>query len=717
MAYSIVSALCIAGMVGILVYLIVKFFLLGRAGKIEFIKSFKKGKCVAIYCIAMPLYFMAAIYSGKTVVRSIFEAIYKSAYLIVLKYDCSAALIDDNAVFAVALYMCFALVFINAFMFVISLLHKQIWKSRCLSEFRRAVGDKCIIVGNSATGRQIYSSCGCGKALVDIMSGEDCDKLCAEGITYHDFSGEARFRSRMDGAIKELLKSVKKSKNKINVIISAADERENLNFSSMFLGFIGTLSDDDISHIDVYVFGKREHEGVYEAYEAKSRGCLHYIDEYTQLAVDFISKYPLTQYMDERQIDYSTALIRPDVDINVAMIGFGGTNRQLFYSMLANNQFLTADEKGNIVCKQVIYHLFDRRHTEDGARYSDDYFRFGHDYNMDGGLKDNAEKYLSFPEAPERHFYHRLDLGDIRFYDELKGALSFRKNSVNAIIVALGDDYLNIDIGKRIAAKADEWRCEGCKVFVRIRDKKIFKDAGIFFGTGRCIAFGDEEDSIYNYSNIIREQFNEMAIMRNCIYDIEHDMRRDGITEKERAKSRLKWYTERSALERWSNIYACLSLKSKLQLMGLDCRQKDDGEDEGISYEEYMSVYAVGDEPKIEKDKDGKIGIKYTLDFPASKRRNLAVHEHNRWNAYMLMKGFVPATREQIVNEKKHGKNYVTRRHGNLTTFDGLVEFRKMVSEAEKCSEENVDVIKYDYQLLDGAWWLLTQNGFKIVRR
>ncbi len=31
-------------------------------------------------------------------------------------------------------------------------------------------------------------------------------------------------------------------------------------------------------------------------------------------------------------------------------------------------------------------------------------------------------------------------------------------------------------------------------------------------------------------------------------------------------------------------------------------------------------------------------------------------------------------------------------------------------------AEESKDVIKYDYQLLDDAYWLLTKNGYKIVR-
>ena len=92
----------------------------------------------------------------------------------------------------------------------------------------------------------------------------------------------------------------------------------------------------------------------------------------------------------------------------------------------------------------------------------------------------------------------------------------------------------------------------------------------------------------------------------------------------------------------------------------------------------------------------------------------------------MISKGIIPSSREQIATEKiigkdgrerfTNGKNYAVRRHGNLTTFDGLVEFRKIVAARDNCSEEEKDVIKYDYQLLDDAYWLLHKNGYKIVK-
>ena len=144
-----------------------------------------------------------------------------------------------------------------------------------------------------------------------------------------------------------------------------------------------------------------------------------------------------------------------------------------------------------------------------------------------------------------------------------------------------------------------------------------------------------------------------------------------------------------------------------------------------------MDIYAGDDKPVYSDYSvivNGKKIIKYTLEFNKSRRRNMSIHEHQRWNSFMISRGIVPATRDQILNETAedpktgkieytNGKNYALRRHGNITTFDGLVEFRRMRSLRDELSELETDVIKYDYQLLDDAYWLLSSNGFKIIRK
>ena len=163
--------------------------------------------------------------------------------------------------------------------------------------------------------------------------------------------------------------------------------------------------------------------------------------------------------------------------------------------------------------------------------------------------------------------------------------------------------------------------------------------------------------------------------------------------------------------------------------MGLDyCENGEEGE--ALTEEEYMRIYAGSDLPNTEKydlRAGGKSIVYYGIDFAESRRKTMAIHEHQRWNSFMISRGMIPASREQILSETKtnsngeveftNGKNYSLRRHGNLTTFDGLVEFRRIVAHRDQKPEEKKDVIKYDYQLLDDAYWLLTQSGYKIIRK
>ena len=107
----------------------------------------------------------------------------------------------------------------------------------------------------------------------------------------------------------------------------------------------------------------------------------------------------------------------------------------------------------------------------------------------------------------------------------------------------------------------------------------------------------------------------------------------------------------------------------------------------------------------------------YDTNFKKSLRYTMAILEHYRWNAYMLSKGVVPAKRQEILGEKTNGKNYSLRRHGNLTTMDGLVEFRKMIANRDGKSELETDVIKYDYQIMDDVIWLLTIMNQDLIRK
>ena len=81
----------------------------------------------------------------------------------------------------------------------------------------------------------------------------------------------------------------------------------------------------------------------------------------------------------------------------------------------------------------------------------------------------------------------------------------------------------------------------------------------------------------------------------------------------------------------------------------------------------------------------------------------------------MMCHSFIPQRKSDTTDKKT--KDYNNKLHSNLCSFEGLFDFRRYLSKISDCTEENADVIKYDYQLMDDAWWFLNSEGYKVYRR
>ena len=296
-----------------------------------------------------------------------------------------------------------------------------------------------------------------------------------------------------------------------------------------------------------------------------------------------------------------------------------------------------------------------------------------------------------------------------------------RKADAKYIIV--GDNpgtrriYKSIKKGRKLLAKVKDWDIKDTKIFAYQRHKDEGRmQSGI-------IAFGNENKNLYNMSELDDSMLVSFSINRNRIYALER-ARKYGSAESEekivKAADR-SWFAEWPQAKRDSNLYASLSVRSKLLMMGLDFEKKKGGKSY-LSYNEYMKLYAGDDLPETTGTvKNGRgSAIRFSTNFKPSRAYNMAYQEHQRWNAYMMSRGIVPADKETILNETDdsgrhtNGNSYERRHHGNLTNFDGLRGFAKMIAKRDNISEEKADVILYDYQLLDDAWWILDEMGYGI---
>lgn len=433
--------------------------------------------------------------------------------------------------------------------------------------------------------------------------------------------------------------------------------------------------------------------------------------------------------MNDHHVDYSTSLVKDDVEINALLVGFGKTNQQFFLTSVANNQFATKTESG-IGLKSVNYHLFDQNAVAQNKKLNHNYNRYESEF-----ANINIDDYLPLPEHPAKTYFHKLDINDNSFYKDIYSVVSSTNNSVNFVVIAFGNDLENIDMAKKLSCKFQEWSITNFNIFVKVRnhnnDVKFSEDE-------HCYIVANEDESVYNIERILADNLSNMAQLRDIAYEIEYELVHNNTPPSNERIAEIKetahrnWHMRKTQLDRESCVYCCLSLRTRLNLIGLDYCSIEDSR-KPISEQEYLRIYALDDMPNFScynMSADGKRIIHYPLDYKESLRRNLAIQEHLRWNSFMISKGIVPASRDQILTEINssgkytNGKNVNLRRHGCLTTFGGLLEYRKIIAnrdfipnETMQRAEARKDVIKYDYQLMDDAFWLLTKSGYKIIRK
>ncbi len=698
-----------------------------RDERLAYIRSYKGGKFLRVFAAAIPLYTLGYFYSGDNIADAIFNGIAKTTMIVTLRFDFGPLrdLMNNSTPFTVAVYYTFTLIVVSAILLSISLFYIWAFEKIKNMAWDKEKGDKLLVVGQGKECESIYCSEGKMRRLLltKPMKSDERERLFSKGIAYRQTKDYA-------SSVTALIDGVTRCDGgKLVIIVNTGDDEENIKCAYAVYTRLKDIIDSGEDKestvrrlyrgLSVYVFGNPKFETVYTEIEDKSYGSIVYVNKYRQIAMNFIDEYPLTRFMNEKQIDYSTSLIRSGVNINVALIGFGKTNMQIFLSSVANNLFLT-DVSGKPEIKKVKYYVYDKINAKNNKNLNHNYSRYENEFSRD----KNPEDYLPLPEVPAEVESHVLDVNNPEFYNHLRYIATRGEHDATFFVIAFGTDLENIDLAHKLIEKKQEWGAECLNLFVKVRSGL---DRFDIFERDDCHVIGDEKKIAYNTGAIFKPAAEEMARMRNRAYSLEYAIASGkeltgGAVDKIFQEADFAWSTKKTQIERESNTYGTLSLRSKLNLMGLDC-VKTDEDGKALTESEYLKIYAGEESLPTLTDAlaDGKKIIDYPLDFPPygkSLRTAMAIHEHYRWNSYMISKGTIPASKREILADRKNnGKSYRLRRHGNLTTFEGLVEFRKMIAERDGLDEHKTDVIRYDYQLLDDAYWLLTKSGSKIIKR
>ena len=771
--------------------------------KIKFLSDYKKGRFFLIYISTFFIYYANALYNnGWGFEYNLTEAIKETINGVVFQINFAdiEKFYNSNIFYKFAIILCFVVLVFNTVLFLISLIYPYLLKHKKYNDFIKA-RHKIIFIGYNDEVLKILNTVdkrknGC--LIIGEINKNNSELLLGKKIA---------FKSVLDSELYEvdkiLFKILSKSKtSEYRIIIHTKNEDKNLTFTIK----VNEVMEKYQEYLDIktYVLGYGDSQTIFNSYMEKSQGRIRYINTYNLIAKDFINRYPITKFMDERHIDYDTATIKKDVNINIYMIGFGKPNQELFLTSIANNQFITIDN--NIPSpKRIKYYIYDKNNCKCNKNFNHYYYRLENEENY---YKGREEEFLPLDVKPAEIITpqdsgNTIDINDPKFYQYLYQDINNTKeNDINYIIVSFGSKIENLDMVDKLASKIHEWGFEQqTKVFVRVNDSKYidpkstirtienYKESNDVY---TCkyktemmeitklnkvneeeqlyYTFGEEDIIIFDINKIFNNKEEIIAKNRDAVYSLKQD---ELLSEDKLSKVYEKWYTK-TQIQRDSNYYAYLGIRTKLNLLGLDFIDEklyDSNIHTKVSFEEFYNIYLKNSNAKIDYQKTFNYNnqsltrtvYKTELDTPSCIRTYLGMQEHLRWNAYTISKGVVQSTTKDIITSLDDGKDYkITRKHNCITTFEGLKELRYLLSIkqfisdelANKCGSDNNisfkqkacelmvtefdlwknmfdnlpkekkeeylinnDVINYDYQILDDIEWLFKISGYIIIKK
>lgn len=407
------------------------------------------------------------------------------------------------------------------------------------------------------------------------------------------------------------------------------------------------------------------------------------------MARTFIQKNPISKYMPQSFIE--DGALRPDVVLNVFFMGFGELSRELYRQSIFNNQFVSYKD-GEYKCHPVNYYIYDEEADED------EWYINGLKNELDQLPKD---RYLPLPEIP---FNTKL----IKLWPERRTVLMSvketvqKENSYSIIIIDEERDYLNADIGARLDS-----------ILYGLDSYRIFVRSTADFAVDRSnVSYYGKQDKVINHSVIVNDSLSLMAKKLNEVYTAQyekHNSHREDFAHYVKIKAMEEW-TNFDSFTRYSNLYAAMNLRVKLNLLGLDyvC----DGKKRNLS--------------AVEKAVGRKTSYTFGEYLEKSVRNALIAQEHTRWNAYHLLCEYMPLEKENIsIKSEKDGKirfnakDNNSHKHVCLTTYNGLTCLAEYFAKkaGEGFSAADYDYYVYDEMLITSVAELFENLGYSLIEK
>lgn len=633
------------------------------------------------------VYTSGIIFSNESIIDSIILGIQHSVLTFALRFnfDLVSEALASSSIYYIAFYLSIGIAALTSIIVVVAfVLGTVVNKVKTLY----ILDNPNVVIGYNSDARVFYDSIKSRSKYFIIEPKDEIIKLCLRDNIKYVINGPK--------AIDKFIK--KKNVHFVSFLESDFDE----------INLIEKLK--KYNEKKKYIFDLKvvtNCNNVY-AYQviAANQNNIFIINEESLISKKVMLDYQLCNFMNETHIDYDNAVLRNDTNINVLMIGFGVVNKAIYTSLISNSQYVKLkDDRYQAYFPK--YYLFDINDT-----FSDS--TLNHNLHHISDIED-TKAYFPMPDPIEDTTNFKCSIDDVSFYRNIYNSLkNSDSRSIHLLYISLGNELTNIDTALKLSQKLKEWRIKGTvKMFVKVFHqsfdcvKELQNDANI-------ILFGSKEE-IYTYPIIIEDFLDEYAKRRALYYELTNNgsnTKLDDIlvklesNDKEINKTKENVWNALGSYQKKSNVSSVLSIFSKLAMLGLNVGTKN----EGLTEEEYLKIYdeenLLNQRPIPYHVRDGKNHI--------SKRNALAYMEHLRWNAFMILEGYIPMKKKDIsyINNKLYKNDVELRIHACITTYEGLEEyFTFLANLITKSSDipydkafDMVENKKYDYMLMDTVY-------------
>ncbi len=423
-------------------------------------------------------------------------------------------------------------------------------------------------------------------------------------------------------------------KNPLHLFFMSDNEDENLADTLKIVEQLKILPDNEKKNIHIHL--RLESENIHQLFEQQ----ITKLGSWLQYTIFRDSELIATMMVKEHN---PVDLVKPDIqkavattNFEVMIVGFGSNGNAALRKLIECGQFVGSKFRAIVIDKDISS-------------------KMGSFYAQYPGLYENKEVYKIDPietEVGSEHFF---------------GIIEKECTTIKQIVIALGEDNLNIRTATDVNNKLMCLGHSAIKTIAIVRDKKYYTALPIF----NQIYFTGRNDKLFTEDIIVNEKLIIQAKQLHSFYE----KKKKEKAEKDGKEYKTVEWEKLIYIKKVSNQTVAEHVIAKLSLIGLTPEQLKTNFSSKEKWVEYIKSY-----PDIYK--------------------NLAKGEHLRWNASYFVRGWRKWNLGDITGGEN--QNAALRLHACLVAWDELENVEKRF---------NAPYREYDHNIIDEIYYNIVVDG------